>query len=128
MPAAINLYRVRRAEDGSRELFQSIQTQKDQYQGVWIVAPDGTVLAGKHDYDDFRNGARELLETIDQGLAAFGAVEPRSVQPDSTISVDAFRALLPLRGHGVRDDGSVALALYVRQVLVPTSELSRQRP
>jgi len=117
VPVAINLYRVRCAEDGSRELFQSIQTQKDQYQGIWIVAPDGTVLAGKHEYDDFSNGARELLETIDQGLAAFGPVEPRSVQPPSTISVEALRTVLPQRGCGLRDDGSVDLALYVRQVL-----------
>lgn len=33
MPAAINLYLARKATDGSRELFLSVQCQKDQYQG-----------------------------------------------------------------------------------------------
>jgi hypothetical protein len=126
VPAAINLYRVRQANDGSRELFHSIQRQKDQYQGIWIVSPDGTVLAGRHDYNDFNNGASELLETIDAGLAAFGPVESRRTTTaeefarDSSpggISAETISVLLPFRGRGVRDDGSVDLALYVRQVL-----------
>ncbi|GEM_PF-2333711 len=127
VPAAINLYRVRQANDGSRELFHSIQRQKDQYQGIWIVSPDGKVLAGRHDYNDFKNGARELLETIDASLAAFGPVEARrlnraekharAVAPGDTISAETISVLLPFRGRGVRDDGSVDLALYVRQVL-----------
>jgi hypothetical protein len=137
VPAAINLYRVRQASDGGRELFLSIQRQKDQYQGIWIVSPDGKVLAGKHDYKDFKNGAAELLETIDAGLASFGPVQPRRAQPaeldsgdkssaaaisrkagpGATISDEMLSALLPFRGKGVRDDGSVDLALYIRQVL-----------
>jgi hypothetical protein len=122
VPAAINLYRVRQANDGSRELFHSIQRQKDQYQGVWIVSPDGKVLAGRHDYADFNNGARELLETIDVGLTAFGPVKPRRVRPTETaagqtISAEMISDFLPFRGKGVRDDGNVDLALYVRQML-----------
>jgi hypothetical protein len=122
VPAAINLYRVRQANDGSRELFQSIQRQKDQYQGIWIVSPDGKVLSGRHDYMDFENGARELLETIDAALKAFGPVEPRRVRPSEetagqTITADTISDFLPFRGKGVRDDGNVDLALYVRQVL-----------
>jgi hypothetical protein len=108
VPAAVNLYRVRRATDGSRELFLSIQRQKDQYQGIWIVSPDGKVLSGRHDYRDFNRGSIELLETIDAGLKAFGPVEPRSPRPVN---------LLPFRGAGVEADGSVSLALYGRQVL-----------
>ena len=122
VPAAINLYRVRQANDGSRELFHSIQRQKDQYQGIWIVSPDGKVLAGRHDYADFKNGARELLETIDAGLKAFGPVEPRRVRATETtagqtISTETISDYLPFRGKGVRDDGNVDLALYVRQTL-----------
>lgn len=116
VPAAINLYRVRQATDGSRELFRSIQTQKDQYQGIWIVSPGGKVLAGKHDYEDFKNGARELLKTIDAGLAAFGPVKPRRVKPVEKISAEMISAFLPFRGKSVRPDRSVNLALYVRQV------------
>jgi hypothetical protein len=108
VPAAINLYKTRKATNGSRELFLSIQRQKDQYQGIWIVTPDGKVLAGKHDYEDFNNGARELLETIDAGLRAFGPVTRRQVAPTNP---------LPLRGKGMRPDGGVDLALYGRQML-----------
>jgi hypothetical protein len=122
VPAAFNLYRVRQAGDGSRELFLSIQQQKDQYQGIWIVSPDGKVLAGRHDYADFRNGARELLETIDAGLASFAPLEPRRIPPAESIprepvSAERISEFLPFRGKGVRPDGNVDLALYVRQVL-----------
>jgi hypothetical protein len=122
VPAAINLYRVREAGDGSRELFLSIQRQKDQYQGIWIVSPEGKVLAARHDYADFQNGARELLETIDAGLASFAPLEPRRVQPPESIprepiSAEMISDFLPFRGKGVRPDGNVDLALYVRQVL-----------
>jgi hypothetical protein len=108
MPAAINLYLVRKATDGSRELFLSVQRQKDQYQGVWIISPEGRVLAGRHDYKDFHNGAVELLETIDAGLKPFGAVMPREAKPANP---------LPYRGLDVQPDGGVSLALYGRQML-----------
>lgn len=108
VPAAINLYRVRKASDGARELFQSVQRQKDQYQGVWIVSPDGKVLSGRQDYRDFKNGAVELLETMDAGLQAFGPVGPRRAKPTNP---------LPHRGIGVQAEGSVTLALYGRQIL-----------
>jgi hypothetical protein len=42
VPVAVNLYKVRAAKDASGELFRSIQRQKDQYQGIWIVSPEGT--------------------------------------------------------------------------------------
>jgi hypothetical protein len=108
VPAAINLYLARKATDGSRELFLSVQRQKDQYQGVWIVSPEGKVLAGRHDYQDFQNGAVELLETINAGLKAFGDVTPRSAKASNP---------LPYRGLDVRPDGGVSLALYGRQML-----------
>jgi len=107
VPAAVNLYKARKATNGSRELFLSIQRQKDQYQGIWIVSPEGKVLAGIHDYKDFKNGAHELLGTIDAGLQAFGPVDRRRAEPTNP---------LPHRGAGVRDDGSVMLALYGRQM------------
>jgi len=108
VPAAVNLYKVRKATDGSRELFLSVQRQEDQYQGIWIVSPEGKVLAGRHDYKDFEHGSVELLETIDAGLKAFGPVRERSAKPAN---------LLKFRGAGVQDDGSVSLALYGRQML-----------
>jgi hypothetical protein len=108
VPAAVNLYKVRKATDGSREFFLSVQRQKDQYQGIWIVSPEGKVLAGRHEYREFKNGAAELLETIDEGLKASGPVEPRQAKPTNP---------LPFRGVGVQADGGVSLALYGRQML-----------
>lgn len=108
MPAAINLYLARKATDGSREILLSVQRQKDQYQGVWIISPEARVLAGRHDYEDFNNGAVELLETIDAGLKTFGDVTPRGPKAGNP---------LPYRGLNVRPDGGVSLALYGRQML-----------
>jgi hypothetical protein len=108
VPAAVNLYKVRKATDGSRELFLSVQRQKDQYQGIWIVSPEGKVLAGRHEYKDFNHGSVELLETIDAGLKAFGPVQTRQAKPAN---------LLTFRGTSAQEDGSVTLALYGRQML-----------
>ena len=108
MPAAINLYHARKATDGSREILLSVQRQKDQYQGVWIISPEARVLAGRHDYVDFENGAVELLETIAAGLEAFGEVTPRAAKASNP---------LPHRGLGVRPGGGVSLALHGRQML-----------
>jgi hypothetical protein len=59
VPAAINLYSVRKATDGSREFFLSVQRQKDQYQGVWIVTPEGKVLVGDRGRDGTLRPRRE---------------------------------------------------------------------
>ena len=72
------------------------------------MSPEGKVLAGRHEYKDFKNGAVELIETIDAGLKAFGLVEPRQAKPTDP---------LPYRGAGDAPDGGVFLALYGRQML-----------
>lgn len=121
VPVAVNLYKTREAKDAGGELFRSVQRQKDQYQGVWIVAPDGKVLSGIHDYEAVRDQerlklgsgevrkrmSRELLAVIDQSLESFGPVTQRSVRAADP---------LPDRGRGVRPDGSVTLAIYCRQM------------
>jgi hypothetical protein len=108
VPVAVNLYKVRQAKDAGGELFRSVQRQKDQYQGIWIVSPDGQVLAGHHEIKDYDRWAEEVLATSEAGLAAFGVVEPRSVKPAEP---------LPRRGQGVHSGGSVTLACYARYVL-----------
>lgn len=108
MPVAANLYTTRKASDGSAEFLRTVQRQKDQYQGIWIVTSEGKVLAGHHDVKDHAAWAREVLETLDEGLKAFGPVDLRQAAPTDP---------LPFRGRGVRDDGSVTLALYGRQML-----------
>jgi hypothetical protein len=89
-------------------LFRSVQRQKDQYQGIWIVAPDGKVLAGHHDVKSHETWSQEVLETAAAGLREFGSVTARDVKPTNP---------LPFRGVGVQHDGSVCLSVYVRQMM-----------
>jgi len=105
VPVAVNLYTIRDARDAGGELFRSVQKQKDQYQGIWIVSPDGRVLAGHHTVQDHKTWTREVLATLDAALTAFGPVTPRAVERTDP---------LPHRGHGVRPDGSITLAIAVR--------------
>jgi hypothetical protein len=103
----VNLYTTRNAKDAGGELLRSVQKQKPQYQGIWIVAPDGKVLAALHDFKSDKDDAkiRETLSVIDRGLQAFGPVKPRRVTEGANV---------PYRGVDYRPDGSVTLAAYVR--------------
>ena len=108
VPVAVNLYKVRDAKDAGGTLFRSVQRQKDQYQGIWIVGPQGNVLAGHHEIKSPETWVQEVSETIDAALNAFGPVSARQVK-----STDP----LPFRGRGVRSDGSVCLAITCRQMM-----------
>ena len=109
---AVNLARIRTAAE-TRDFFRSVQRQQDQYQGLWVVAPDGKALAREHDFD--RRGlsgaeinkklVRATLDMLDEGLNTFGPVKPRAVKPIEQ---------LPYRGVGVKPDGNVDLAIYRR--------------
>ena len=107
MPVAVNLYKVRQAQDAGGELFRSAQRQKDQYQGIWILSPQGRVLAGHHEFKSQATWAQEVIETLDAALKTFGPVTSRPVPTTNP---------LPFRGHGVQPDGSVSLAIYARQM------------
>jgi hypothetical protein len=102
---AVNLYKVRRAKDPGGELFRSAQRQKDQYQGLWLLSPEGKVLSGHHDVKDHKSWPQEVLDALDAGLKAFGPVRPRRVKPTDP---------LPHRGVGAGPDGAVTLAVYAR--------------
>lgn len=106
----------------SASLWKSITSQKGlQGQGIWIVAPDGTVIDGMsaeidgHPSDRSGNGpgapwranakfADAVVEMIDRAMAKFGPVTPRKVKATP----------LPYRGSGVRPDGGVRLIAYNR--------------
>jgi hypothetical protein len=107
IPVAVNLYEIRKDEGAGGTLFRSVQKQMDQYQGFWLVAPDGRALAKKHDWLE-KDPARqpgELVRAMDDVLKAVGSVKPR----------DAKRVnLFPHRGSGVQADGNVTFALYGR--------------
>jgi hypothetical protein len=89
------------------EFLRSLQRQKYQYHGIWIVSPDGKVLGAheKRTTSGAEGWNREILETIEAGLKAFGPVEPRAAAPAD---------LWPFRGSGVQPGGGVSLALYAR--------------
>ncbi len=90
-----------------QELLKSLQRQKPQYHGLWIVSPDGRVLAAHSESKakDRESWTREIVETLETALRSFGPVAPRKVGP-----VD----LQPYRGTGLRPDGSVSLAVHCR--------------
>jgi hypothetical protein len=105
IPVAVNLYKVREAKDAGGELFRSVQKQMDQYQGIWIVAPGGKVLAGHHEIKNYKTWTREVLAVIDAALEGFGPVTQRRAE----------RVVpLPHRGLGVQPDGGITLAIEVR--------------
>lgn len=120
VPVAVNLYKVRELQDAGGALFRSIQKQKDQFQGIWIVSPDGKVLSGyggsshvvfsNGDVDNAKSEAawiQVVRETIAAALREFGEVTPRRVQADDST---------PRRGVGLEPDGGVILALYARYI------------
>src|SRR5262245_1424882 len=107
IPVAVNLYEVRKNPGPGGDLFRSVQKQMDQYQGFWLVSPDGKALAKKHDWNevDPAKHPKELVETMDAVLKSFASVQPRQVKPSD---------LFPFRGTRVQADGSITLALYGR--------------
>lgn len=127
MPVALNLYKIRQAKGPAGDLFRSVQKQKPQYQGLWLVAPDGKVLAAHQEMKDTRDGrgrwAKKVLADLEGGLKAFGPVESR---PLSKGTASRYRQTLPHRGVGVRPDGGVTLAVQDRLVLV--KDLDRDPP
>jgi len=105
VPVAVSLGTIREAKDAAGDFFRSAQQQKHQYQGIWVVAPDGKVLAAHHEFKSTKTWARELLATLGEARAATGDLAPRKAPPTEP---------LPYRGVGVRPDGTVSLAAYTR--------------
>ena len=113
---------TRAPNDPNAKIWKAIQRQKGlQGQGIWIVAPDGTVLGGMsaevngHPSDKVGTGPGALwrvnprfpdavVELLDKSLQAFGPVTPRTAKAQP----------LPYRGAGVKPDGGVRLVAYNR--------------
>src|SRR5690242_6238826 len=98
VPVAVNLYKIRKAADVGGEFFRAVQKQQPNYQGLWVVSPDGKVLSAHHDHKDEKTWPDEVRAALRAGLRAFGDVPPRKA---------AWRDPLPLRGRGLRPDGGV---------------------
>ncbi len=107
VPVGINLNKVRPAKDADAEFYRSVYRQKPQYQGFWIVSPQGKVLAAHHEFKSHKTWTAEVLEVLQAGRRAFGDIPPRQARWEDP---------LPLRGRGVWPDGSVTVVLYVRYV------------
>ena len=106
VPVAQNLYVIREEKGPAGDFFRGIQKQRpNQYQGLYLVNADGKVLASHQQFTSDKTWTNELLTELKPGLKAFGEVKLRDVK---------YFDPLPHRGTGVRDDGSVVLALYLR--------------
>jgi hypothetical protein len=105
VPVAANLYKIREAKDEAGDFFRAARKQKNQYQGIWIVAPDGTVLAGHQDFKSRESWTGEVLAAIDTALDKAGTLSVRHPEP---------KDVLPYFGKGVESDGSVTLACHMR--------------
>lgn len=123
VPVAVNLHLLRRGQypwqlDASGERIEFMhyapgtKEELSQYQGIWILAPDGEVLAtyGNNDpsfhWDPEVNAplVQAFLDRVEGALNAFGEITPREVKATNPY---------PHRGLGSRPDGSVTLAAII---------------
>jgi hypothetical protein len=117
VPVAINLYVIRKQPDAAGDFFRNVQKQRPaQYQGLYLVAPDGKVLASHQNYKSEETWPRQVLGDLRPGMRAFGEVEARDVRRADPS---------PERGRGLRPDGGATLALYLRYSIqgIPFREL-----
>ena len=117
VPVALNLYEIRKARGAGGDFFRAVQKQRPaQYQGLYLVSPDGKVLASHQNFKSHKTWPREVLADLEPGMKAFGAVKPRDVQRTDP---------LPHRGVGFVAEGGVCLGVYLRYAIknIPLREL-----
>jgi hypothetical protein len=107
VPVAVNLYELRSGESEEGKLFEAIHKQKQQWQGLWVVAPDGKVLNSYQDIKNLDRFSEEVLAALETAARKFGPIAPRNFK-----WVDP----LPYRGRGVQPDGKITLAIYIRDL------------
>src|SRR5262249_16620515 len=105
VPVAVNLYKIRDAKDEAGDFFRNARSQKDYYQGIWIIAPDGKLLAAHQSAKDAKRWPDEVLATVTTALDRAGELTERRV---------AARDAMPFWGKGVHADGTVTLACHMR--------------
>lgn len=110
VPVALNLYEIRVAKTDAGDFFRDVQKQRpEQYQGVYLVSPDGKVLSSQgREPAKPKTWTGDLIDVIDAGLKAYGGVTPRPA-----LRCQAFKN----RGVGERGDGSIVLAVTARWML-----------
>jgi hypothetical protein len=117
VPVALNLYTIREAGGEGGDFFRSVYKQRPQYQGLWVVAPDGTALASHQETKDLAHWRDKVLADLEAGCKAFGPIEPRRVGPAEP---------QPDRGVGLRPGGGVTLAVTDKAIVV--KDLDRELP
>src|SRR5207247_536655 len=89
------------------DFFRGVQKQRPgQYQGLYLVAPGGEVLARHQNFKSHKTWSEELLADLEPGLNAYGTDELRDAK-----RTDAP----PLRGPGAQPEATkdgVAQLLY----------------
>jgi hypothetical protein len=110
VPVALNRELISKEKSASGDLYRAIQKQRPkQYQGIYVVDPDGNVLSNHgHTPEDRSRWTKEVRDQIDAGVRAYGGVTRRPTAK--------FTALND-RGEGKRADGSIVLAVTVRHLL-----------
>jgi hypothetical protein len=115
----LNLYRIRQDKGEAGDFWRSVQKQKPNYQGLWLVSPEGKVLAAHQDMSSMSDPrgkwAKTALADLEAGLKAFG--------PVTTRRIEKFQSL-PHRGVGTTPDGQLTMAVTERWVIV--KDLSRE--
>jgi hypothetical protein len=109
VPFALNTNRV--PDDEGGKFFKAILRKQDWPQGLWIVSPEGKILAfhyfrGKPGETPAAGQERWVKETrvaIEDGLKAFGETQLRMAKPTNP---------LKNRGVGTLPGGGVRLAVY----------------
>ena len=117
MPVALNLYTIRDAKGEGGDFFRSVYKQRPQYQGLWVVSPEGKVLSAHQETEDLSGWREKVLADLEVGCKAFGEIEPRQVGPAEP---------QPDRGVGLRPDGGVTLAVTDKVIVV--KDLDRELP
>jgi hypothetical protein len=107
VPVAENRDKLLPAKDARGDFFRAVQKQRPrQYQGLYVVSPEGKVLSSHQEWKNYKNWRGEVLAMLQEGVRAFGDVTPRQVRRADS---------LPLRGCGVDKDGGATLAIYLRE-------------
>jgi hypothetical protein len=117
VPVALNLYVIRKQQDEAGDFFRNVQKQRpSQYQGLYLVGPDGKVLASHQNFKSEKTWPQEVLADLEPGLKPFAGLKPRAVKRTDPLS---------RRGRGILADGSASLAIYLRYAIqgIPLREL-----
>ena len=104
VPVAINYERVQRGNSPEARFVRRLLGAEGDRQGVYIFSPSGRMLASGVSFGDMKAKTHRM---IDKAFGSFGPVQPRLVEKIQ---------LNPYRGKGIRSDGSVRLAEYVRRL------------